>query len=294
MAGTSELRLAAGELAVDLVPEIGGSVAALRWRGRDVLRPLSDHDRALRNVLGVGIFPMLPVANRIAGNAFAFEGRTVAVAANHPPEPLHVHGSGWRSAWTVAETAPTQARLDLARTDPWPFRASQTFALTEEGLDLRLRLENAGPGRAPFGFGWHPWFPRDPDVRLRFRATRFYLEEFEGVSGDPISLPPELDFAEGAPLPRGWRNNCYGGWDGKATLAFPSRGFAVEMTASRELGRLQFYADPGKPVFCLEPQSMASGAFNRPGGMTDPDQGVVALDPGAGVEARLRIALRAL
>lgn len=40
------------------------------------------------------------------------------------------------------------------------------------------------------------------------------------------------------------------------------------MTATPELGHLQFYADPAKPYFCLEPQSMASGAFNRPSGWT--------------------------
>ncbi|MBA3325829.1 MAG: aldose 1-epimerase [Rhodobacteraceae bacterium] len=268
MAAASELRLAAGPLSIDLAPGIGGSVGALRWRGRNVLRPLSEADRAAGDVLGVAAFPMLPVANRIAGNAFRFEGRAFAVAANNPPERFHVHGTGWRAAWTVAEASPTTARFDLVQTEPWPFRASQSFTPTADALDLRLTLENAGRERAPFGFGWHPWFPRDPDAQLRFRASRFYLEEPEGVSGDAISLPPELDFSTGAQLPTGWRNNCYGGWDGHATVTLPARGLALEMTATPELGHLQFYADPAKPYFCLEPQSMASGAFNRPSGWT--------------------------
>ena len=39
------------------------------------------------------------------------------------------------------------------------------------------------------------------------------------------------------------------------------------------------YADPTKPYFCVEPQTNASGAFNR-GRWTDPDEGVIVLASG--------------
>lgn len=294
MAAASELRLAAGALAVDLVPGIGGSVAALRWQGADVLRPLSPADRSAGNVLGVAIFPMLPVANRIAGNAFRFEGKTHGVAGNNPPERFHVHGTGWHLPWTVAAASATAARLTLAHAGrPWSYRATQDFTLSGDGLGMRLAIENTGDTRMPFGLGWHPWFPRDPGTRLRFRATRFYLEEPEGVSGDPVGLPAELDFAAGAPLPAGWRNNCYGGWDGEATITLTSRGLALHMTATPGLGHLQFYADPAKTFFCLEPQSMASGALNRSGGLADPAQGAILLGPGERAEVGLRLTVTA-
>ena len=53
--------LHSGQLELGLVPEIGGSVAYFRLRRGDevvqLLRPLSEADRAAGNVLGVAMFP---------------------------------------------------------------------------------------------------------------------------------------------------------------------------------------------------------------------------------------------
>ena len=100
------------------------------------------------------------------------------------------------------------------------------------------------------------------------------------MSGERISLPPELDFAAGRPLPGGWRNNDYGGWTGRAEVVWPSRGVRLVMAADAVFGHLMVYADPAKPFFCVEPQSNASGAFNRAGGFDDPAEGVRVLGAG--------------
>lgn len=146
----------------------------------------------------------------------------------------------------------------------------------------------------PFGIGLHPWFERDADVTLEFRAQRFYLEEPDGVSGDGISLPPELDFSRARQLPAGRRNNCYGGWDGRATIRYPSRGVSMTIRCGKRFKHLMLYADPTKPFFCLEPQTNASGAFNRPGGSDDPDQGIFVLGPGAELHGKVRIDVGAI
>src|SRR5262249_13503489 len=93
------ITLDAGDLAIGLVPAIGGSLAHFRKGGIDLMRPLSPADLAANNVLGVAMFPMVPYANRIAGNAFDFGGRTWAFQPNNPPERFNVHGTGWHSAW---------------------------------------------------------------------------------------------------------------------------------------------------------------------------------------------------
>ncbi|MBZ9738217.1 MULTISPECIES: aldose 1-epimerase [unclassified Mesorhizobium] len=276
------LTLKAGALEVGLVPDIGGSVSSLRWRGVDVMRRLSEDDRKAGNVLGVAMFPMTPYANRIAGNVFGFAGKRWQVAPNNPPEKYNVHGSGWQHAWTVVEAGTASAILTLdiaAGADPYSYRATQAFVVSGEGLGVTMTLTNSGPVALPFGFGLHPWFDRDPDVTLQFKARRFYLEEPDGVSGDRISLPPELDFAEGRPLPAGWRNNDHGGWNGEACIRFPTRCVGLRITADPIFRHLMLYADPTKPYFCVEPQTNASGAFNR-GQWDDPEEGVIVLGPG--------------
>ena len=279
------LMLKAGALEVGLVPRIGGSVSSMRWRGIDLMRRLSDHDREAGNVLGVAMFPMTPYANRIAGNAFEFAAKRWQVQPNNPPEEFNVHGSGWQHAWTVTEVGVADAALSLdiaTGVEPYSYRATQAFLVSEEGLSVTMTLTNTGPVSMPFGFGLHPWFDCDPDVTLQFEARRFYLEEPGGVSGDPISLPPELDFAEVRPLPRGWRNNDYGGWSGEAIIGFPARGVGLRIKADPVFKHLMLYADPTKPYFCVEPQTNASGAFNR-GRWDDPDEGAIMLAPSESV-----------
>ncbi|HQZ13613.1 MAG TPA: aldose 1-epimerase [Devosia sp.] len=277
------LQLGAGEVSVGLVPGIGGSVGHFRHRGVNLMRPLSEADRAAGNVLGVAMFPMTPYANRIANNAFTFDGRTYRVEANNPPEKFNVHGTGWHRAWTVADQSTDAALLTLEVVEPgaaYAYRASQRFTVHAGGMDVRMSITNLGDVAMPFGFGQHPWFERDADTTLKFNAATFYLEEPNGVSGDPITLPPELDFATGRALPDGWRNNDFGGWDGVATITWPSRKAGLAIRGDAAFGHLMVYADPQRSFFCVEPQTNASGAFDRPDGYTDPAQGVMVLRPG--------------
>ena len=294
MAATSELlTLEADGLEVGLVPAIGGSVSFFRWRGIDLMRPLAA-DR--QDVLGVAMFPMLPYANRIAGNSFRFEGDDYAVQPNNLPERFNVHGSGWQRPWTVERLTSTQVALGLdvaAGPEPYAYRARQVFSLDPGGLTVTMTLTNVGDKTLPFGFGLHPWFERTDDVTLQFNARRFYLEEPEGLSGDPVTLPPELDFSAARSLPTGWRNNDYGGWDGVATVCYPGRGAGLRITADPVFRHLMVYADPTKPYFCVEPQSNASGAFNR-GLWQDAEEGVITLAPGASATGSISFAPFAL
>jgi aldose 1-epimerase len=273
------------------VPSIGGSIAAMRFDDVDVMRPLSTADRAAGDVLGVASFPMLPYANRIAGNAFVFDNRRYEFAMNNPPEIYNVHGTGWRSPWTVAEPDETSALLTLEVLDadaPYSFRAAQRFRIDSAGIEIGMRIENAGPRRMPFGFGHHPWFERDADTLIEFNARTFHLNEPEGVIGTRIALPAEVSYASPAPPPRRYLCSDYGGWDGLARLRFPARGVGLTIRAEPVFGHLMFYADPARSVFCLEPQTNASGAFNRENGFDDPEEGVIILAPGEAAGGTLR------
>ena len=130
--GPEMLTLGAGRLALQLCPEIGGSIAAFRWDhpggGRlDLMRPLSDADLAAGNVLGMASFPLTPYSNRINEGRFTWRGQNIALPLNALPErhPQHGHGLG----------------ADAARGDP---------ALGRALLDLPARLL-ASPAAAASG-----------------------------------------------------------------------------------------------------------------------------------------------
>lgn len=293
MAATSEpLVLAAGDLEVLLAPPIGGSMAAFRRNGVDLMRPLG----GARRSVDAAMFPMVPYANRLAGNAFCFRGAEIRVEANNPPERFNVHGTGWQRPWQVTALGADFARLqlDLAAPDqPWSYRATQEFRLDPDGLSLRLTLCNTGASAMPFGFGLHPWFPRDADATLRFRADRFHPEGPEMVAGPAIALPDWARCDAGGPLPGRRLNNDFGGWDGWAEIGLPSRGAVVTLGADPVFGHLMVYADPAQDVFCVEPQSNAAGAFGRDPEGRDPREGVIVLAPGETTGGGLRFGVTA-
>jgi aldose 1-epimerase len=284
------VELSAGDLTLGLEAALGGSVAYFRLRTIDLMRALSPEARRRGDVLGVAMFPMLPYANRIAGNEFVFGGRVWRFAPNHPPERLNLHGSGWKSAWTIESCVADKAVLALdhiAPGEPYSYAATQSFVLTPERLSVTITITNRGEWAMPFGFGQHPWFERSPGVTVAFRAAQFWMEGPEGIATDPIRTPPELDFSAGRPLPATWRNNDYGGWIGTAEIRFPSRGFGLRIEAEPVFDHLMLYADPAKPYFCLEPQTNAVDAFNRMGQGYDDKLGVIVLEPGASREGSM-------
>ena len=292
MAGISDSALierTAGDLTLGLVPAVGGSVAYFRRAGVELMRPLSAADRQAGNVLGVAMFPMVPYANRIAGNAFSFGGREWKFSANNPPERFNVHGTGWHSPWTASEAAEgVLLRLDhLAPDEPYSYSATQHFALTPTGLEVGMTLTNRGAVPMPFGFGLHPWFERDADVELMFAASHFFMEGPEGIATERLATPPELDYSRPRPLPRSWRNNDYGGWAGLAEVRYPSRRVGLRIAASPVFEHLMLYADPARSFFCLEPQSNAPCAFNRLESHDDAGMGSIVLAPGQSLEGTI-------
>jgi aldose 1-epimerase len=282
------VKLKAGPLSVALAPEVGGSVAHFRFmRDReaiDLMRPLGDADRRARNPIGAAMFPMVPFANRIADNAFRFEGRTHRFTSNNPPERFHVHGTGWHSPWTVVDAGAEHAVVELVRErpdEPYSYRATQAFALSPEALTVTTTIENRGAVAMPFGFGQHPWFEREEDVELRFKAGAFWIEGWDNTASERIATPPELAFTEWRRLPRARRNNCYGAWDGRAEIRWPSRKIGLRIDAEPVFRHLMLYADPGRRDFCLEPQTNSVCAFNLMADEpADSDLGVIILAPG--------------
>src|ERR1035437_5027629 len=284
--GGALLHLSSGELTVEIAPEIGGSVASFRMRNLegvfDLMRPLSKAGRQSCDPASTAMFPMLPYANRIANNRFDFGGHTYEFAPNSFGQPLNLHGTGWLSPWSVVTAESDAAELTLHYLkpgEPYGYSASQRFKVTSDRLRVEIELRNLGHRAMPFGFGLHPWFYRHPDTQLRFEATHFWLENPEYLATDQISITPELDFSRSCVLPRTWRNNCYSGWNGIAEILFPHSEFGLRIEADKIFGHIMLYCDPGQSVFCLEPQTHATGALNRLGQEATVDQGLVILQP---------------
>ena len=253
------LALRTGQLAVDIDSEAGGSLARFTVGGIDILR-------RGRGPQG-SCYPLVPYSNRIANGRFTFEGQEIFVPPNWRGLRHPMHGDGWAHPWSVVRRDEYRAEIVYEHDDRrgWPFRyrARQTFFLNEHELVARVAVENLESRAVPAGLGLHPFFVRDPDCELLFHAEDVWLADAEVLPTRSVTVPEAWDFEHGRRPDDVALDNCFAGWNGRATLHWPSRNLRLDLGASSLFRHLVIYTPPGRPFFCVEPVSHANGAIGR-------------------------------
>ena len=272
------ITLRAGDAAVELAPEAGGSVTRY-WieRGpvtREWLRPTPAGAFRAGHPELAAAFPLVPYSNRIRAGRFSFRGRSVVEPLNRPPERHAIHGHGWQARWQPTEVTAATARLEYrhpAGAWPWAYHATQRFILTPSELTVELGLSNQSAAPMPAGLGWHPYFPRTPRVTITADVRAMWLTDEEKMPTERVA-PPAAPFGRG-------RDNCFVGWSRRVTIDWPELGARLLMRAEPPLDYLVVFTPARRPFFCVEPVSHVTDAFNlAEAGRSD--SGILVLEPG--------------
>lgn len=257
------LTLQAGRIAVDLAPRAGGSIAGFRFGGDlDLLRPMPPQAIASGRGNEAACYPLVPYSNRIADGRLLFDGQEIHLDPNWPGVRHPMHGEGWAHPWDVARHDQHSAELvhvhDGSKGWPFRYRASQSFRLEEDGLFVTFAIENLEHRAVPAGLGLHPFFRRDADSELAFSATGVWLGDAEVLPTKQVAVPPAWDYSRLRKVDAGL-DNCFEGWDGRAVIAWPSRGLKLELQASQPFRHVVVYTPADRSYFCVEPVSHANG-----------------------------------
>ena len=284
------IALSAGDLTLELLPDLGAAVATLRYQGRDVLRPTP---KGADDPFQAAAFPLVPFANRIANGVFRMGDREVRIERNAPGQAHPLHGHGWRRPWRVESVERERATLSFEHpADSWPWRyaAIQTLTLRADSLEVALSVENRDSTPMPAGLGWHPYFHKGPGALLKADVEGVWLTDGEQLparlahgtrfgqwsGGDEVARPELVD-------------HCHTGWPGVAEIVLREAGLRLALTASRALRWLHIYSPPGEGFFCVEPVSHMPNAVNRsaPAAVT----GQRILEPGERLDAHVTLSV---
>jgi aldose 1-epimerase len=285
------LTLSQGDLALQLAPELGGTVCGFTYRGCHVLRPTLN---GAHDPLEAAAFALVPYANRIAKGSFQFGGRAVRIAANAPGETYPLHGQGWREPWDSRVLSDRQAVLSYMHDPdgwPWSYAVEQAFTLNDRSLRIDLTLRNTCDAPMPAGLGWHPYFPRRPGARLRAGVRGAWLVDEEGIPTSHIADARLGDWSRGESIERNSAiDHCLTGWSGLAQIDLPAERLAVTIAASDAMRWLHVYIPSGRDFFCVEPVSHMPNAVNRaePHATT----GMTVLEPGASLAVWIEVGVR--
>jgi aldose 1-epimerase len=276
------LTLSAFGFDLDVAPLAGGGIARLDWKGLNLLRPALAGAVTARDPLGLSCFPMTPYVSRITDGVFTWGDVTTHIAPNMAGGAHPLHGIGWRKPWRVVEHSDTHLILELAHEGdedwPWAFMTRQSFALHESHIEHELEVTSQDGRPFPSSLGPHPYF-NAKDAKIAFDAQALWE-----ISGESLpthkARPPVVDaLAAGTMANSLDLDHCFEGWNGRATIHWPTHSVAIEANCLLNetpypCTRLQLYTPKGEAFFCLEPVTARCVAFCEP----DPSlHGVVEL-----------------
>jgi len=284
------LILRAGNLRLDLRPDLGGCIGGLHWTESGGERPvMRQSPDALDQVLDAACFPLVPFCNRIRGGGFAFRGREVRLPLNMAGEPSPIHGQGWQNPWSVVSSDERSAVLQYRHEPshwPWAYEATQHFALDEGGLSIRLTCRNSDDQPMPCGLGQHPYFPCGPQTRLDTHVDVAWTIDANVLPVDKVPAEGRYDLHDrlvcGQDL-----DNGFGGWGGKAALSDPEWPYEVTVS-SPEAKFFQLYSPPSGGICVAEPVTHANCALNAPEAEWS-ELGMRVLAPGEAMSLDARI-----
>jgi aldose 1-epimerase len=272
------ITLTAGPSKAEIIAEMGAGLASLWADEKPVLRPWSG--RVQDGPFALACNLLVPFSNRISGGGFGYEGARHSLDPNLPGEVCPIHGDGFQRPWQAVDVTGDRAELCLLGGEIGPFRHSAfvRYHLTQGSLETRLSVTNTGDLALPFGLGLHPWFPRDDDTRLQFNATGQWPEGPGHLPTSPVPVPfgTACPWARPEPLPHGWINGGFSGWDGRARIVQGKAAKSLQI-ACTGLGTALIYSPSANAdFFCFEPVSHPVDAHNLPS-----QPGLVRLAPGA-------------
>lgn len=291
---TSLISQSHGDLTLVLAPELGGAIAALRWRGNDIFRPLPEEGEQRANLSGC--FPLVPYSNRIAQGRFLFQGQQVTLKKNFGDHPHPLHGNGWLNAWEL--TAQTSDRLTLSLDHsaegasfedwPWPFRATQVFALTNSALQITLSISNLAEQSVPVGLGFHPYFANAADCEVQFIAQKVWLNNNDSLPASEVATPECWNYeAFRRPLPA-TVDNCFTQWNGSAVVRWPQRKIQARVSSPDACNAVFFTPVAGKNFVAIEPVTHINNAIHLfP--VDGKDQAMNLLAPGESLSVTMHI-----
>ncbi len=264
-------------MSVDMLPDCGGAIAALRLKSGgevyDLLRPATLADIEARNLGHMACLPLAPFATYTKDGYLRFGDEVVALgkvadAARQLP-----------TYWTVQDASDTRATLTWYHEPglwgwPWGFQILQRLRLSDEGLEIYLALTNIGAKPMPAGIGLR--FTLD----CRERTLLMGAQPVGGQDSQPVSLGVK-DLAFNA-LPAG----------GCLQVQWPEAQLALDLTLGGPFSIVNLRSRANNQRAILQPATHSGAAFNADGGVRT--GGMAVLQQGDSLAGTATLAARSL
>jgi len=289
---TYHLRDSARHMDVGIVPDIGNFVYQFKVNGKDVLIPPASLAAYVKDrKFCCGIPFLAPWANRIAGDAYYFEGRKYLLnpelgnfLRDQFGQPIHglvEYDSRWEVAKKSAsdgEGAALTSRLefykypDLMAQFPFAHTMEITYRLKDGKLENTTELKNGGAAAMPVLIAYHPYFRPDGErggwVVSNAAQNYWVLNDRLTATGEkkPAEdiMPGRKSFHLGTHSLDNLFSDLDRSADGLARVSVKGPKEKIEVVYGKAYNFAVIYAPlpPSPTLVCIEPQTGPTNAFN--------------------------------
>ncbi len=257
------IALCSGDWEAGVNPRLGANTVYLRYRGRDIFRPLENEAQIAENPYIQGS-PILLPANRTYLGKFSFEGKDYTLPITEPRTNSHLHGTLHRESFELVSADATSATMTYSnrggKVYPFDFDITVTYTVDNEGFSQKYVITNAGDCNMPYTFCLHSTFV-EPDIFILPISSR--QEDVRDIpTGRYIPLTEqESRYVTGSPSKGIYVVGYFEASGNVATVG----NFNYEV--SKNFDHWILYNARGERGFlCLEPQAGKVNGLNIDGG----------------------------
>lgn len=247
-------------------PLFGGRIDAIKFNGLPILRETLQYTSS--DPLQSACFPLVPFSNRIRAGVFIFNGKEYQLTPNWDGDQPVIHGEAWQKPWNVLEHSENHVIMQFEGQGwwPWEYRAVQSISISNQGIDIKLEIENLSDSEMPAGLGFHPYFPKYKDTKLQFNSDAIWPP----MTDKPLKTNniPHLYFNQNRQVADYPLDHCFENLRGDIIIEQPSLGLNIAMqcisgdSESSESRHVIVY-NPTDDYFCVEPVSHITGAIGK-------------------------------
>jgi aldose 1-epimerase len=237
---------------------------------------------------------LIPWPNRLRGGAYEFGGTRHRLPLTEPENGNAIHGLVRWVAWTAAEREPSRVVMEhVLRPQPgYPFSLalSVDYALSAEGLSVRVTALNVGRNPCPYGSGAHPYLTLGGEtvdgLHLRVPARTVLRMDERGLPVGPAAVEgTEYDFRRSRPVGATRLDDAFTDLErdreglAHVELEDPAEGRAVTLWVDRAYPYLMLFTGDTRPdvnrrSLAVEPMTCPPNAFLT-------GDHLITLEPGA-------------
>ena len=252
---------------LNILPDYGGKISNLSFDGFEIFRPLPiDNIELLKSSKG-GNFALVPFSNRIKNSQFMFKNTIYKLNKSNNVAPHTIHGHGYLYKWDVIEQSFNSVLISYRHENskfgwPWAYDVKQEVILDDYTCSIGLTITNRSNSEMPFGFGFHPFFNFNDDIKLEFDADREWLGFPEHFPTKTQPIKDNFNIKNGKSLWKKEKTVSYEGFKGNVKIHWVNYNKSLILQADKIFNHLIVHVPKGGNYFCLEPVSHPTDGFN--------------------------------